>query len=68
MREIADFKLCGGGKGAECCTFLTIGADGFCCERGGPLHDTLVKRTERTDWSAKRMPTEPWPRCQLGEQ
>ncbi len=64
---VPDFKRCGGGKGEACCTFLTLGADGFCCERNGPLHQTLVERTQRPDWSSKRMPTEPWPHCQLVE-
>ena len=60
--EVIPFpKACGIGRGEDCCIFLTVGANGFCCERFGSLHDTLVAR--QPGMSAKRMPTDPYPYC-----
>jgi hypothetical protein len=58
---IPDFNKCGGGKGAECCIFLTAGANGFGCERSSELRNALIFRT----MSSKRNPTALFPKCQL---
>lgn len=63
MTAIADFDRCGGGRGAECCIWLTVGRDGYCCERFGPLHTMIIGRSKT--WSAKRKPVQPFPDCQL---
>jgi hypothetical protein len=57
----ADLFECGGGKGAECCIFLTVGALGPECARRGPAYLDLVSRE---DMGAKRRPARIFPRCQ----
>ncbi len=54
---------CGAGRGPECCIFLTVDPDGFCCERHGPLHDTLLER--RKDMVSDRAPEAPYPECMI---
>lgn len=56
---IPEPKACGAGKGDDCCVFLTVGANGFECERHSSLRWSLVFK----DMSAKRDPTEPFPQC-----
>lgn len=56
---IPDLKKCGAGKGDKCCIFLTVGKDGFNCERFTELRDALIFRT----MNAKRDPKEPYPHC-----
>ena len=58
-KAVPEPKKCGAGKKADCCIFLTVGADGFCCERFSSLRDSLIFKT----MSAKRNPTEPYPDC-----
>ena len=60
---VVDFKRCGAGKGADCCIFLIAGRNGFECARDGSLYFTLVSR--KTQMTAQREPTEPFPACQL---
>lgn len=61
-----DFHMCGGGRGEECCTFLTVGADGFECERFGRYHDYLKRKAmSGSDWVSKRIPEEPYPDCMI---
>ena len=54
-------RKCGAGKGADCCVFLTCGADGFSCERFSSMRDTLLFKT----MNAKRNPSEPYPNCMV---
>lgn len=61
MKAEADFDKCGGGKGAQCCKFITVGAEGFCCERDGPMHKLLE---QKKGMSARRIPILPFPACQ----
>lgn len=61
-----DMKRCGAGMGKECCIFLTVGAEGLDCERGGPLDLTLRSRAPRM--TAQRIPTDPWPHCMFDEE
>ena len=56
-----DPKKCGVGKGADCCIFLTAGADGFACEKFGSLRNTLIIKT----MTAKRDPVEYYPDCMI---
>ena len=58
---VPDFQGCGVGRGAECCVYFTVGAEGACCERWGPMHNLLVAK--QPGMRAKRMPVEPWPAC-----
>jgi hypothetical protein len=58
---IADLKMCGAGRGAECCIFLSVGGDDVHCERFGDLRNRLIFST----MSAKRDPVEPFPACQI---
>ncbi|MGI9295983.1 MAG: hypothetical protein ACR2PS_18525 [Pseudomonadales bacterium] len=55
-----DFDQCGGGKGANCCVFLTAGPDGLCCERFSELRWSLFLNNDMT---AQRKPTKPYPGC-----
>ncbi len=64
-RAQPDARRCGAGLGQDCCIFLTLGADGFCCERFGSLRHTLMFRKETM--SAKRQPTALFPACFLPE-
>lgn len=57
----ADLHRCGAGKGAECCRFLTVGAEGACCERFSPFRDSLIFK----DMNAQRNPSEPYPKCMI---
>jgi len=50
---------CGAGMGVDCCIFLTVGSDGFVCERFNSLRDTLIFRTMK----AQRNPEEVYPLC-----
>lgn len=52
--DTPDFKKCGGGKGADCCIFLTVGEDGFCCERFSSLRGLLISKIPTM--TAKRNP------------
>ena len=60
IKHIPDFKKCGGGRGADCCIFLTVsGSDGFVCERFSSLRDALIFKAMK----AKRNPPKPYPEC-----
>ena len=41
-------EVCKIGEGADCCKYLTAGADGFCCEKNTGLGRILDKRTDMT--------------------
>lgn len=60
---VADLEKCGGGKGAECCIFLALGAKGASCERFGSLRWNIIFREGQM--GAKRHPAELFPDCQL---
>ena len=60
---VPDFEGCGVGRGAKCCVFFIVGAEGPHCERWGPLHEMLVEK--QPGMSAKRMPVAPWPACMV---
>jgi len=56
---------CGIGQGARCCKFLlmdTVSGD-FECGRETELKDHLI---QVRGYTAQRLPTEPYPECQLG--
>ena len=64
-----DPHKCGAGKGAECCIFLTCGANGFICERHGPTDGYLRKLAADGEMGAQRAPETPYPDCMIfGEQ
>lgn len=58
-----DLARCGAGQGAQCCIFLTGGPDGPSCERNGSMHMALQVR--RHNMTARRLPTQVWPKCML---
>ena len=60
---LPDSHKCGAGRGFECCIFLTVGTDGFVCERDGMLHAMLSNRNARGEMVARREPNEVWPGC-----
>jgi len=64
-KAVADFKGCGAGKGSDCCIFFIVGRNGPECARFSSAHDTLVARQQRQGMVAQRLPTEPFPNCQL---
>jgi len=37
-------KFCKPGKGAETCSYIGLGPDGFECQKGGPLQAAIDKR------------------------
>jgi hypothetical protein len=53
---------CGAGQGARCCKFLLRGGVGWVCGRETELAARLIMAT---DMMAQRLPTEPYPQCQL---
>lgn len=53
---------CGAGRGADCCIFLTCGAQGFECERHSYGRYQLIFRKDQM--TSKRLPTEAYPQCQ----
>lgn len=57
-----DLRKCGAGKGAECCRWLTVGPEGPDCERYSEAREYL---RGRNDMVASRLPTEPYPDCQI---
>ena len=57
---VPDPKACGAGKSDDCCIFLTVGSNGFDCERHSSLRWSLVFKK---GMSAKRNPAEPYPQC-----
>ena len=61
-----DPKLCGAGKGAQCCAFLICGPEGFECGREIPsVKESMIFRVvvlENT--AAKRLPVAAYPDCQ----
>lgn len=59
----ADLEKCGAGRGAECCIFLAVGANGSECARFGALRWSIIFRKEKMN--ARREPKEPYPQCQL---
>lgn len=60
---IADYDRCGGGGGANCCIFLTMGSEGkFCCERHASLRYHL--QFKRREMVAQRAPVSAYPDCQ----
>jgi len=58
-----DMKKCGAGRQEECCIFLTMGGNGWECQRHGSLRNTLI--FQKSKMTAKREPSEPYPKCQL---
>ncbi len=58
-----DPQKCGAGREAECCIFLTVGPNGFVCERFTSLRWDLVLKK----MSAERHPPEPYPACMIHE-
>lgn len=62
---VADLTRCGAGRGAECCKFLVVGADGPECQRFGRLRYTLMFNHAMT---AQREPLELFPACQFVEE
>jgi len=60
--EIKDPKKCGAGQGEKCCVFLTLGPNGFQCQRDGEMGNFLFSRN---DMIAKRAPIHSYPDCQL---
>lgn len=58
-----DARGCGMGRGADCCIFLVVGADGFECARESDMAGALVAR--QPEMTSKRMPTAPIPECRL---
>jgi len=58
---VADPVKCGAGRGAECCIFLTVGSNGFNCERHGSMRYSLQFK----NMNAKRDPSAPYPLCQI---
>ena len=61
-----DEWKCGAGKRELCCRFLLLGPEGFECGRdhaGERLVNHLKYNCDHM--SAKRMPEEPYPECQL---
>lgn len=59
----ADFTLCGGGQGADCCIYLVAGPDGVECGREDPALKRAVE-AKRPTMTAQRMPKGPFPSCQ----
>lgn len=59
----ATLEKCGAGKGAACCIFLIMGANGPECVRFGGLRWQIISRKEFMN--AQREPTELYPNCQL---
>lgn len=55
---------CGVGEGANCCIFLTVGADGWNCEQRSELADMLYRRAKSGTTSARRTPESDFPSCQ----
>ncbi len=53
---------CGIGQGERCCKFLLHGEQGFICGRETELKEHLINAK---GYSAQRLPTEPYPQCQL---
>lgn len=62
---VADMVKCGGGRGEECCIFLTFGEGGWQCQRFGGLRYRL--QVEKSRMKAKREPVEMFPKCQVQE-
>ena len=62
--HIPYHSKCGSGRGAECCIYLTVGADGFRCERFSSMRHTLSFRT----MNSKRDPKEVYPNCMIFEE
>ena len=60
-----DPSRCGTGRGKDCCIFLTVGAEGFECQRFSSLRFGLMFR--KSTMSAQRQPTPPYPGCFLPE-
>ena len=58
---VPDPKKCGAGKGDDCCIFITVGPDGFSCERFTSLRNTLIFRS----MNAKRNPEQVYPECMI---
>lgn len=56
-----DPHKCGVGRKADCCRYLTVGTDGFCCERFSSLRNSLIFKT----MTAARNPAEPYPDCMI---
>ena len=65
---VPDPDGCGVGRGdGSCCALLTCGADGFVCERYGPLEGHLTFRAKEGEMNARRIP-EPgvgYPECMV---
>jgi len=40
------FDVCKIGLRAQCCRYLTMGADGWSCQKAGPLRETIDKKVE----------------------
>jgi hypothetical protein len=53
---------CGIGQGSRCCKFLLNGEEGWICGRETGHKQRLI---EVEGYTAQRLPTEPYPECQL---
>lgn len=60
---IADPDACGAGLRANCCIFLTVGPEGFSCERHTAFRYTL--QLKKKGMNAKREPVEAYPTCKI---
>jgi hypothetical protein len=62
LTEHEVFTGCGAGQGKNCCKFILLGPQDFVCGREGAMQQRLIDATE---YSARRIPTEPYPLCQI---
>lgn len=61
-----DTQRCGIGMGVSCCAYLIMGFSGFECGREYADMKALVEgKVANNEMGAKRLPTEPYPECQL---
>jgi len=57
----ANFRQCGAGMGEKCCKFFVVVDGSPVCQRFGALRDSLIE----IEMTSKRMPSEPYPKCQF---
>lgn len=65
---VADPMACGMGQGERCCAWLGAGRDGFECQRGGDLRNTIEQRALAGQTGARRLPDALFPHCQLKDE
>ena len=60
-------KICKIGKGSDCCAFLTVGAEGFSCQRlNYPFSTIILQRLEAGTMNAKGRGG--WEGCAWGKE